>query len=60
LPSNVTRDNGNRCNRFDRRPGSTGSNPVVKGPPMHLPFRSKRSLPKRTWFPLNRGLMCNM
>jgi hypothetical protein len=53
-------DEGNWWNRFDRMPGSTPSHPVVKGPPRHLPFQGKWSLRKRTGFPSNRGLMCNM
>jgi hypothetical protein len=35
-------------------------NAVVKGPPMHLPFRSKQSHGKRIGCSLNGGLMCNM
>jgi hypothetical protein len=36
------------------------SHAVVKGPPMHLLFRSKQSHGKRIGCSLNRGLMCNM
>ncbi len=49
------RDEVNRWNAFSGRLGSTPSHAVVKGPPMHLPFRSKRSLSERTRFPLNTG-----
>lgn len=47
-------DKGNSWNRFDRGPGCTPSHPVVKGPPRHLPFQIKWSLPKRSGFSHNR------
>jgi len=53
-------DEGNWWNRCDRGLGRTPSHLVVKGPPRHLPFRSKWSLQKRTGFLHNWGLMCNM
>jgi len=59
-PPNVMGHEGNWWNRFDRMPGSTPSHPVVKGPPRHLPFQSKWSLPMRSGFFPNRRLMCNM
>jgi hypothetical protein len=59
-PSGVMGDEGNWLNGCDRGQGRPPSHPVVKGPPRHLPFRSKWSLQKRTGFLHNRGLMCNM
>jgi hypothetical protein len=45
----------NRWNPLGRGLGIFLSPAVVKGPPMHLPFRSKQSHGKRTGCSLNGG-----